>query len=102
MDGYMRVSDVVAALDSTRPRREVIEAFGKIPVVSDVEPVKFEYWEHVSNGWGQCSACGGIEPYARERKGVKTVGYVFSNFCPNCGAHMDKALSKMRVARYDR
>lgn len=64
------------------PLRELVDTFAEVPP-ADVKEVKHAHWtDAVSDCW-HCSEClhsillnGGEE-------------YVFSNYCPNCGARMD-------------
>ena len=55
---------------------EIIEAIEAIPA-ADVQPVRHGRW--IKRGWSTvCSECG--EDYAFAKR----------NYCPNCGAKMDK------------
>ena len=51
---------------------------------ADVEPVRHGYWEQLHDRGGfpisQCTACG-------KRYHLNDIGF---NYCPNCGAKMDK------------
>ena len=83
-------------------RQAVIDALGDahfknygnaimvIQSLPSAEPVRHGKWvEHVDDRWGAshyfCSECG-EKPLKEERTNRRCL----SNFCPNCGARMDK------------
>lgn len=47
----------------------------------EYQPVRHGRWIHDMVGYVKCSVCNDLEEY---------VCVIFYNFCPNCGAKMDK------------
>ena len=48
----------------------------------EAEPVKRGKWIEEPNCWYRCSVCGQHYPSTR--------GYMYFNYCPNCGARMSE------------
>lgn len=58
---------------------------------ADVAPVVHAHWGRekcVAYQRKGCSRCGSVMPLKKNKKGYALIWY--SNYCPNCGAKMDK------------
>lgn len=78
MKEYIEREAVVVFLENIAASRYLIQCFEnkeKFPA-ADVVPVRHGEWLKHNNYYKECSLCGFLE-------------YNSSNYCPNCGAHMD-------------
>lgn len=55
---------------------------GTLEELPKAEPVKQGKWIEEPNCWYRCSICGQHYPSTR--------GYMYFNYCPNCGARMSE------------
>ena len=63
----------------------IIEALDNAPTI-DAEPVRHGRWEKADNLKPKCSVCGEFHLYS-------WTDHKKCNFCPNCGAKMDKEIN---------
>ena len=65
---------------------DAMKSFIKNRPAADVAPVRHGRWEK-QNGLYSCSECGMTCPYDVQ---ADVIEYWSCNYCPNCGAKMDK------------
>jgi hypothetical protein len=82
--GFVSARDALAALEQYQgcffPHSAAVKIINQLSR-EDVEPVVYGRWENITGGMvvlGDCSECKARQPV------------IGTNYCPNCGAKMDR------------
>lgn len=82
-EGYLDISEGEDAEELYRMLCKIQNNWEYITAQSTIDPVRRGKWLEEPNCWFRCSSCGEHYPSMR--------GYMNYNYCPNCGAKMERS-----------
>lgn len=98
MSKYVNAADAAEKIAEKHRIRiaDLCDTFGDIPA-ADVAPMVHGRWICINKRYGEyeCSVCHGVDSNCSDYYGIHAV--TEQEFCPNCGAKMDKEETNERI-----